>query len=70
MDETVSAQGDPAVATAITVLPADLGNSNKLFLPDAIVSHLLELGEPVLERSLLTQRLGDQVERLGAIGRE
>ena len=68
-DETgaVPTQGDSAAATAIAVLPADLGNSDKLFLPDAIVSRLLELGEPVLERSMLAQRLVDQGENLGPI---
>ncbi len=68
-DETTAAptQGDPVTATAIAVLPADLGNSDKLFLPDAIVSHLLDLGDPVLERSMLAQRLGDQGESLGTI---
>ena len=58
---------DGARGLAIAVLPADLGNADKLFLPDAIVSQLLDMGEPVQERSLLAQRLRDQGEDLAII---
>ena len=55
------------VPQSVAVLPADLGNADKLFLPDAIVSELLELGQPVLERSLLSQQLQDQGLQLAEI---
>ena len=63
---------DPAPAPdeapqSIAVLPADLGNADKLFLPDAIVSVLLELGQPVVERALLSQQLQDQGVQLADI---
>ena len=62
---TVDARRDEP--RSIAVLPADLGNADKLFLPDAVVSELLGMGAEVLERSLLSQKLQEQGEQLADI---
>ena len=68
-DDTAKSEEEDRVGEAIAVVPADLGNADKLFLPDALASELLAMGLPIMERAVLLERVreaGDKLERLVA----
>ena len=51
----------------VSVVPAELGDADRLFLPDAVVTELLGMGVNVMERALLTQKVRDMGDDLGLI---
>ena len=51
----------------VSVVPAELGDADRLFLPDAVVTELLGMGVNVMERALLTQKVRELGEDLGLI---
>lgn len=64
-DAELAAHEDGAGSSAVSaggvvaVLPATVGDSDKLFLPDAVITELLSHGVRIMDRSTINQRLAE-----------
>lgn len=56
-DDPASTQLSPGAAVA--VLPPTVGDTDKLFLPDAVITELMAAGVHIVDRSTINQRLAD-----------